>query len=207
MWGTARVKAGRVIAKGGVGPFDSRFLTALRKRECMRCGREVAEMSLVSNSVVARPGRVVLYCIHCRGGVPVAGHGTHKGALNIDRAIVALSEHKCYYTGEILGWLETLVCLRLGYGYFQAVVDFDARRAFCKPSFLPGKHFPYGEETFNDRTGVGNCPECGAAWSNTGYAPPDNSPDSACGHCETPNSLQWHLRATEEEERALLLAD
>lgn len=193
----------RLIEKG-IGPFGSRFLRALMDRECMRCGGHVAEMSLTTNSIVVLPGRVVLLCINCRGGERLTVDGPEKGWLDVSGILTALGEHTCFASGEKLDWYQSLVALRFDIAYFVSRSSFkNPREAFVTRKHMErrsGSPLRYGEAE-----SAGNCPECGAAWRATSHRPASDDLDATCGHCGTPNRLQWHMRISEEKERAYLL--
>jgi hypothetical protein len=190
-----KLAVGRIIDRG-IGPFSSRFLRAVTDRECMRCGGNVAEMSLLTNSIVVTPGRVVLHCITCRGGRPLTVQGSERGWMNTNGMIAALNDHTCHRSGERLDWLEALTCVRYNYAHFQSL--FDPRHAFVKPTYF-SRH--PGSLQYERLLEDGNCPECGARW---GHAH-DTKPTTTCWHCRTPNSLHWHIRTTEGQERQWLL--
>lgn len=65
------------IVDTGIGPFSSRFLRSLLKRECMTCGGPIGERTLTRNALVVDGNEVVLRCLPCRGlpEIALAEHG------------------------------------------------------------------------------------------------------------------------------------
>lgn len=192
-----------VLTRKGIGPFSSRTLAAMRSNTCMRCGLSINDLSLFGNSLVVEPGQVVLICRRCRASSNSPSH-VHQsfGRAKISSAICQIKKRTDMHSEAVLDWFEVLVCLRMGYAYFQRGYH-RPREAFIKR--------PY-KDIFGNLFAIGNCGECGAFWTNDYHKnkPLDSYSQNrawsweSCWHCGLRHELQWHMRMSADEERQQL---
>ena len=192
-WNLRHKLSARSLERKAAGPFSPELFSALRNNSCMNCGEVVHDSEMFGNALVVEPRQVVLSCRLCRGGEPWPSDKlTHPGdKYDIDGVIYEIHQHRDPGSLDtekdaLLDWYVVLLCLRLGYAYFQWTGYPPAKEAFSGAS---RSHL----DTFDDLRSRG-CGDCGGLMA-----------EPECMKCGLKHELQWHMRISLSEERKLLL--
>lgn len=216
----------KALTRKGLGIFSPAALSSFLEGACTHCRCPISDFTLFGNALVVAPGTVSFLCAACRKlPEPLPRANVLRGSVNRAHVLLSLERFRSAFS---LKDIEVVLALRCNYGYFQSasthargfrVKTFDNVKDMLYTSDPFYKAFEY-EAPLQHRYGclhaIGNCGECGAWWPRSqneiekyqdGRKLFDGARrwrEDACWACSCPHNAQWHLRASLEQETALL---